>query len=89
MATTIPTIPTIYLIIKMKTVVDSSTGGYACVTDQPIQRSTREGAEESYYTALAEAARSKQYPIIGAMLTTNYGDLIAKRVYVHEQPETE
>lgn len=82
-------VPTIYLVIKMRTVPDSSTGGYACVCDAPIQRSTREGAEESYYTALAEAARSKQYPIIGATLTTNYGDLIAKRVYVHEQSETE
>lgn len=77
-------IPTIYLVTDMRTVPDSATGGYACLTNT-TQHQSREGAEERYHTALAEAARSSQYPMTGAVMYTNYGRMLASQVYEPEQ----
>lgn len=84
-----PNIPTIYIITKSRTVVDNNTGGYACLTET-IKRFTRDGADESYFAALAEAARNTEHPIMGVTLTTNYGEFLEGRVYIHEtETETE
>lgn len=80
--------PTIYLVSDMRTVPDSATGGYACITNT-TQHQTRNGAEERYHTALAAAARNTQYPLMSAIMMTNDGFVIASQSYEHEvQPET-
>ena len=80
--------PTIYLVTDMRTVPDSETGGYACLTNT-TQHQSRNGAEERYHTALAAAARGT-YPIMGAVMMTNAGFVIAGEHYEHEQqPEPE
>lgn len=80
--------PTIYLVSDMRTVPDSATGGYACITNT-TQHQTRNGAEERYHTALAAAARNTQYPLMSAVMMTNDGFVIASQSYEHEvQPET-
>ena len=81
--------PTIYLVSDMRTVPDSATGGYACITNT-TQHQTRNGAEERYHTALAAAARNTQYPLMSAVMMTNDGFVIASQSYEHEtQPESE
>lgn len=81
--------PTIYIVSDMKTVPDSATGGYACITTT-TQHQSRNGAEERYHTALAAAARSTQYPLMSAVMMTNEGFVIASQCYKHEQqPETD
>ena len=81
--------PTIYLVSDMRTVPDSATGGYACITNT-TQHSTRNGAEERYHTALATAARSTQYPLMSAVMMTNDGFVIASQSYEHDvQPTPE
>lgn len=83
--------PTIYLVTDMRTVPDSATGGYACISNT-TQHQSRNGAEERYHTALATAARSTQYPLTGAVMWTNDGFIIDSLCYHHEdesQPETE
>lgn len=81
--------PTIYLVSDMRTVPDSSTGGYACITTTS-QHSTRNSAEERYHTALAAAARNTQYPLMSAIMMTNDGFVLASQAYTHEvQPEPE
>ena len=81
--------PTIYLVSDMRTVPDSATGGYACITNT-TQHQTRNGAEERYHTALAAAARNTQYPLMSAIMMTNDGFVIASQSYEHEvQPEPE
>ena len=81
--------PTIYLVTDMKTVPDSATGGYACLTNT-TQHQTRNGAEERYHTALAAAARNTQYPLMSAVMMTNDGFVLASQAYEHEvQPEPE
>jgi hypothetical protein len=82
--------PTIYLVSDMRTVPDSATGGYACITNT-TQHQTRNGAEERYHTALAAAARGTN-PVMGAMMYTNEGFVLASEHYEHEvqpQPEPE
>lgn len=80
--------PTIYLVTDMRTVPDSATGGYACLTNT-TQHQTRNGAEERYHTALAAAARGA-YPLMGAMMYTSEGFVIDSKSYAHdEQPEPE
>ena len=82
--------PTIYLVSDMRTVPDSATGGYACITNT-TQHQTRNGAEERYHTALATAARSTQYPLMSAVMFTNDGFVLASQSYEHEvtpAPET-
>lgn len=74
-------IPTIYLVIGFRTVEDTANGGYAVITDTPIQRSTREGADESYYTKLAAAARNTTYPSMGAVMMTNEGFVLEHKCY--------
>lgn len=79
--------PTIYLVSDMRTVPDSATGGYACITNT-TQHQTRNGAEERYHTALAAAARSTQYPLMSAVMMTNDGFVIASQSYEHDvQPQ--
>ena len=82
-------IPTIYIVTDIKTVPHD--GGYA-VGVNTTQHHSRNGAEERYHTALAEAARSDQYPIYSAIMMTNEGFVIASQSYTHEvqpQPEPE
>ena len=80
--------PTIYLVTDMRTVPDSATGGYACITST-TQHQSRYGAEERYHTALAAAARGT-YPVMGAVMMDNRGNVLAAEHYEHEvQPETE
>lgn len=85
-------VPTIYLVTDFKTVPDSATGGYACLTNT-TQHQSRNGAEERYHTALATAARSTQYPLAGAMMytnNTNDGFILASQTYEHDvQPAPE
>lgn len=82
-------VPTIYLVTDMRTVPDSATGGYACLTNT-TQHQSRDGAEERYHTALAAAARNTQYPLTGAVMMTNEGFIIESKTYRHEaQPEPE
>jgi hypothetical protein len=79
--------PTIYLVSDMRTVPDSATGGYACITNT-TQHQTRNGAEERYHTALATAARSTQYQLMSAVMFTNDGFVLASQSYEHDvQPE--
>lgn len=79
--------PTIYLVSDMRTVPDSATGGYACLTNT-TQHQTRNGAEERYHTALAAAARNTQYPLMSAIMMTNDGFVLASQSYEHDvQPE--
>lgn len=81
--------PTIYLVTDFRTVPDSSTGGYACLTNT-TQHQSRNGAEERYHTALAAAARNTQYPLTGAMMCTNAGFVLDSKSYEHEvEPEPE
>lgn len=81
--------PTIYLVSDMRTVPDSATGGYACLTNT-TQHQSRNGAEERYHTALAAAARSTQYPLMSAVMMTNDGFVIASQSYEHDvQPQPE
>lgn len=83
--------PTIYLVTDMRTVPDSATGGYACLTNT-TQHQSRNGAEERYHTALAAAARNTQYPLTGAMMYTNAGFVLDSKTYEHEvesEPEAE
>lgn len=83
--------PTIYLVSDMRTVPDSATGGYACLTNT-TQHQTRNGAEERYHTAPAAAARNTQYPLMSAVMMTNDGFVLASQSYEHEvqpQPEPE
>lgn len=81
-------VPTIYLVTDFRTVSDSSTGGYACLTNT-TQHQSRNGAEERYHTALAAAARGT-YPVMGAIMFTNDGFVLASDHYEHEaQPEPE
>ena len=81
--------PTIYLVSDMRTVPDSATGGYACITNT-TQHQTRNGAEERYHTALAAAARNTQYPLMSAVMMTNDGFVIASQFYEHDvQPAPE
>lgn len=81
--------PTIYLVSDMRTVPDSATGGYACITNT-TQHQSRNGAEERYHTALAAAARNTQYPLMAAIMMTNDGFVLASQSYEHEvQPEPE
>ena len=75
--------PTIYLVSDMRTVPDSATGGYACITNT-TQHQSRNGAEERYHTALATAARSTQYPLMSAVMMTNDGFVLASQSYEHE-----
>ena len=80
-------VPTIYLVTDFKTVPDSATGGYACLTNT-TQHQSRNGAEERYHTALATAARSTQYPLMSAVMFTNDGFVIASQSYEHDvQPQ--
>ncbi len=80
---------TIYLVSDMRTVPDSATGGYACLTNT-TQHQTRNGAEERYHTALAAAARNTQYPLMSAVMMTNDGFVIPSQSYEHDvQPEPE
>ena len=82
-------VPTIYLVTDFKTVPDSATGGYACLTNT-TQHQSRNGAEERYHTALAAAARNAQYQLTGAVMMTNAGFVLASQVYEHDvQPEPE
>lgn len=78
-------VPTIYLVIGFRTVEDNANGGYAVIADTPIQRSTREGADESYYTKLAAAARNTTHPSMGAVMMTNQGFVLASKCYELEQ----
>ena len=79
--------PTIYIVSDMRTVPDSQTGGYACITTT-TQHQTRNGAEERYHTALAAAARNTQYPLMSAVMFTNDGFVLASQSYQHEvQPQ--
>ena len=79
--------PTIYLVSDMRTVPDSATGGYACLTNT-TQHQTRNGAEERYHTALATAARYTQYPLMSAVMFTNDGFVLASQSYKHDvQPQ--
>lgn len=81
--------PTIYLVSDMRTVPDSATGGYACITNT-TQHQTRNGAEERYHTALAAAARNTQYPLMSAVMMTNDGFVLSSQSYEHDvQPEPE
>lgn len=83
-------VPTIYLVTDFKTVPDSATGGYACLTNT-TQHQSRNGAEERYHTALAAAARGTN-PVMGAMMYTSEGFTLASEHYEHEvqpQPEPE
>lgn len=81
--------PTIYLVSDMRTVPDSATGGYACITNT-TQHQSRNGAEERYHTALAAAARNTQWPLMSAVMMTNDGFVLASQSYEHEvQPEPE
>lgn len=81
--------PTIYIVSDMRTVPDSATGGYACLTNT-TQHQSRNGAEERYHTALAAAARNTQYPLMSAVMMTNDGFVIASQSYEHEvQPTPE
>lgn len=75
--------PTIYLVSDMRTVPDSATGGYACITNT-TQHQSRNGAEERYHTALAAAARNTQYPLMSAVMMTNDGFVLASQSYTHE-----
>lgn len=75
--------PTIYLVTDMKTVPDSATGGYACITNT-TQHQSRNGAEERYHTALAAAARNTQYPLMGAVMMTNEGFVLESKCYPHD-----
>lgn len=77
-------VPTLYLVTDFKTVPDSETGGYACIPNT-TQHQSREGAEERYHTALAAAARNAQYPLVGAIMYTNYGQQLAYQVYEHDK----
>ena len=80
--------PTIYLVTDMRTVPDSATGGYACLTNT-TQHQSRNGAEERYHTALAAAARGT-YPVMGAVMMDNAGNVLAAEHYEHEvQPQPE
>lgn len=82
-------IPTIYVVTDIRTVADSSTGGYAVLINS-TQHQSRNGAEERYHTALAAAAHSTQYPKYGAIMMTNDGFVIESKSYEHEiQPELE
>ena len=82
-------IPTIYVVTDIRTVQDSSTGGYAVLINS-TQHQSRNGAEERYHTALAAAARSTQYQKYGAIMMTNDGFVIESKSYEHEiQPEPE
>ena len=85
-------VPTIYLVTDMRTVPDSQTGGYACITNT-TQHQSRNGAEERYHTALAAAARNTQYPLMAAVMMTNEGFVIESKSYAHEvvpsEPEPE
>ena len=75
--------PTIYLVTDMKTVPDSATGGYACITNT-TQHQSRNGAEERYHTALAAAARNTQYPLMSAVMMTNEGFVLESKCYPHD-----
>lgn len=78
--------PTIYLVTDFRTVPDSATGGYACLTNT-TQHQSRNGAEERYHTALAAAARGT-YPLMAATMFTNDGYVLAHQSYEHDaQPE--
>ena len=81
--------PTIYLVTDMRTVPDSATGGYACITTT-TQHRDRTKAEARYHSALASAANSETIERWSAVLMTNEGFVIASQSYDHEvapQPE--
>ena len=80
--------PTIYIVSDMRTVPDSATGGYACITNT-TQHQSRNGAEERYHTALAAAARDTQYPLMSAVMMTNEGFVLESKCYRHEESEAE
>ena len=84
--------PTIYIVSDMKTVPDSATGGYACITTT-TQHQSRNGAEERYHTALAAAARNTQWPLMSAVMMTNEGFVLESKCYHHDvvppEPEPE
>lgn len=73
--------PTIYVVTDIKTVPHEGT--YVVVINS-TQHHTRNGAEERYHTALAEAARSEQYPVYSAILMTNDGFVITSQSYTHD-----
>lgn len=79
--------PIVYIVTDLRTVPDSQTGGWACLSNT-TQHSTRNGAEERYHTALAAAARSTQYPVYAAILATNEGAVLAHECYYHEVEPT-
>lgn len=80
-------VPTIYLVTDFRTVPDSTTGGYACLTNT-TQHQSRNGAEERYHTALAAAARNTQYPLMSAVMFTNDGFVLASQSYEHDVQPT-
>lgn len=78
-------IPTIYIVTDIRTVPDGDS--YAVLINS-TQHQSRNGAEERYHTALAAAARSDQYPVYSAIMSTNDGFVIASQSYTHDvQPE--
>lgn len=79
-------VPTIYLVTDYRTVPDSETGGYACVS-KTTQHQTRTAADARYYEALAAAARNTTYPSMGASMITNFGANLGHKCYELEQPE--
>lgn len=81
--------PTVYLVTDLRTVPDPNNGGWTCIP-HTTKHQSRNGAEERYHLALAEGARSTQYPVFAATLTTNDGKEIYHQAYFHEvQPEPE
>ena len=79
-------VQTIYVVTKVSTVKEGNA-----VLVSSTQHSTRMGAEESYHTALAAAAKNiPGYPMAAVYLMTNGGFVIASEHYEHDvQPETD
>ena len=73
--------PTIYVVTDIKTTPHE--GGYAVLVNS-TQHQSRNGAEERYHTALAELARSDQYPVRAALMCTNKGFVIESKFYGNE-----
>ena len=84
--------PTVYVVIDMRTVWDAENQSWACVVRQTPHQN-RNGADERYHLAVAEAARTTTYPAFAAVLLDNCGNILASDHYEYPvtqpQPETE
>lgn len=70
---------TIYIVTDIRTVEDGSA-----VLVNTTQHAQQNSAEARYYTALAAAANSEQYPYYSAVMMTNEGVVLESKCFAHD-----